>query len=78
MWRGPPRCVIAVVTARQPARGTDLVVSLCRMVYGTTAALRRQVLHGGGLRDVVRSVFLDFLSTRDHVFTAIFWAGEDW
>ena len=49
----PARCVIAVVTTRQPARGPDSVVSLCRTVYGGAAALWRQVLHGGGLLGVV-------------------------
>lgn len=37
----PARCVIAVVTARQPARGTDSVVLLCQMVCGVAGALRR-------------------------------------
>ena len=64
------RCVIAVVTVRQPARGSDSVVSLCQMVFGGAAALRRQVLHSGGLLGMVRSVFLDFLSTLDRVLTA--------
>jgi hypothetical protein len=59
-----------MVTVKQPVRGPDLVVSLHRMVYGGAAALQLQVLHGGGLLGVVQYVFLDFLSTREHVSTA--------
>ena len=68
--RGIAHCVIAVVTARLPARSPDSVVSLCQMVFGGAAALRRHVLHSGGLLGVVRSVFLDFLSMQDRVSTA--------
>ena len=66
----PARLCLCGATARQPARGPDSVVSLCQMVFGGAAALRRQVLHSGGLLGVVRSVFLDFLSTLDRVLTA--------
>ena len=59
----PAHCVFAEASARQLARGPDSVVSLCRLVYGGAVALQRQVLHGGGLLDVMRSIFLDFLST---------------
>ena len=45
------------------------MVSLRQMVFAGAAALRRQVLHSGGLLGVVRSVFLNFLSTRDRVLT---------
>ena len=68
--RGPARLCLCGATARQPARGPDSVVSLCQMVFGGAAALRRQILHSGGLLGVVRSVFLDFLSMLDRVLTA--------
>ena len=37
----PVRCVIVVVTARQPARGPDSMVLLCQMVFAGVAALWR-------------------------------------
>ena len=36
-------------------------------MFGGAAALQRQVLLSGGLLGVVRSVFVNFLSTRDRV-----------
>ena len=45
----PVRCVFAMATARQPARGPDSVVPLRRTVDSVAAALWRRVLHGGGL-----------------------------
>lgn len=49
-WRGGPRALCLVVAiARQPVRGPDLVVSLCRTVCDFAAALRRWVPHGSGL-----------------------------
>jgi hypothetical protein len=39
----PACCVIMVATARQPAKGSDLVLSFCRTVCGVAAALRRRV-----------------------------------
>ena len=74
-----PPCVLSSYgDGRQPARGSNLVISLYRMVYGEAAALRRQVPHCVGLLVVVRSIFLDFSSTRDHVSMATSWVGEGW
>ena len=67
----PVRCVFAVVKARQPARGPDsMVFTLSDGVCWGSGTTGRQVLHSGGLLGVVRSVFLDFLSTWDRVSTA--------
>ena len=68
----PARCVFAVVTVRQPREVQIRWFSLYRMVYGGAMALRRQVLHGGGLLGVVRYVFLDFLSTWGSCFDGDF------
>jgi hypothetical protein len=72
----PVRCVIMVATARQPARGPDLVFLLCRMVCGVATALRRRVPHGGGILGAVRSVSLVSLSARGYVLTATSWVRE--
>jgi hypothetical protein len=72
----PARCVLAVATARQPTRGPYSVVSLCRMVGTVVAALRRRVLHGGGLFGAELSVFLLSLSVLDCILAATSRAGE--
>jgi hypothetical protein len=54
----PACCVIAVPTARHPARGPDSVLSPRRMVGDVAAALWRRVPHGGGLVGAVQSVSL--------------------
>jgi len=72
----PVRCVFAMATARQPARGPDSVVPLCRTVDYIAAALWRQVLHGGGLLGAGLSVSLVFLSVLDRALVATSRAGE--
>ena len=54
-WRDPARCVIVVVTARQPSKGPVFVVSLRQVESGVAAAWRRWILHGSSLPGVVRS-----------------------
>ena len=63
MRRGPRALCFRGGDGEAAARGPDSMVSLCQMVFAGAAALQRQVLHSGGLLGVVRSVFLDFLST---------------
>ena len=70
------RCVFAVATARQPARGPDSVVPLRRTVDSVAAALWRQVLLGGGLLGAGLSVSLVFLSVLDRALVATSRAGE--
>ena len=70
------RCVFAVATARQPARGPDSVVPLRRTVDSVAAALWRRVLHGGGLLGAGLSVFLFSLSALDCALVATSCAGE--
>jgi hypothetical protein len=55
--RPPCVCAVMVVTARQPARSSDLVFSLHQVGCGVAGAPRRRVLHGGGFVGVVRSAF---------------------
>jgi len=62
------RCVFAMATARQPARGPDSVVPLRRTVDYVAAALWRRVLHGGGLLGAGLSVSLVFLSVLDRAW----------
>nr|TKW36290.1 hypothetical protein SEVIR_2G431100v2 [Setaria viridis] len=54
----PASCLIAVATARQPARGPDSVVSLCQVERDVAAALQQRVPHGGGLLGVVQLFLL--------------------
>ena len=72
----PVHCVFAVVTARQPAYGPDSVFSPCQMVCNVATALRRQVLHSGGLLSAVRSVSLVSPSTRGYALLAASWDGK--
>jgi hypothetical protein len=58
----PACCVFAEASARQPARGPNSVVSLCRGVGIVAAALRRRVPHGGDLFSAGLSIFLVFSS----------------
>lgn len=57
-------CVIAVVTARLPTRGLDLVVSLYQMECIVPMALRQRVPHDGGLLCAVQFVFTSLLQFR--------------
>ena len=59
----PARCVFVVATARRHECGPDSVVPPCQMMYDVATALRRQVLHGGGLLGAMLSVPLVSLST---------------
>ena len=72
----PVRCVFAMATARQPARGPDSVVPLRRTVDSVAAALWRQVLLGCGLLGAGLSVSLVFLSVLDRTSVATSLAGE--
>jgi hypothetical protein len=64
-------CDVVVATARQPARGPDLVVSLLQVECGVTMALRRRIPYGSGLLGAVRSVSLGSVSAQGH-------AGRFW
>ena len=70
------RCVFAMATARQPARGPDSVVPLRPTVDSVAAVLWRSVLHGGGLLGAGLSVSLVFLSALDRALVATSRAGE--
>jgi len=51
----PVRCVVVAAAARQPSRGPDSVLSPCQVESVVTVALRRKVLHGGGLLGAAQS-----------------------
>ena len=57
-WRGP----------RALWSGPDLVISLCQVVDGVAAALRRRVLHGGSLLGAVQSASSGSLSAWGHAW----------
>ena len=57
-WQGPRALCFHGGTARQPTRGLDSAVALCRTMSTVAAAPRRRVLHGGGLLGAGLSVSL--------------------
>jgi len=57
-WRGP----------RALWSGPDLVISLCQVVDGVAAALRRRAPHGGGLLGAVQSASSGSLSAWGHAW----------